>query len=64
MTGDLGADRIVAVGLLTAGELARLGLGLDRVWPIDDAPCFEGLIAAIDAADRRFKEGAGAAGAG
>ncbi|MBV9841217.1 MAG: hypothetical protein JOY99_06750 [Sphingomonadaceae bacterium] len=49
-------QRIVAVGLLTATELARLGLGFDRAWPIDQTPCFDGLLRAIDEADRRLRQ--------
>ena len=43
---------IVAVGLLTADDLARLGSAFNRAWPVDHAPCFEGLLLAIDEADR------------
>ena len=46
------ANRIVAVGLLTEHELKLLGEGFSRVWPVDETPCFEGLIRAIDEADR------------
>jgi hypothetical protein len=40
-------------------------VGFSRAWPIDDAPCFEGLLEAIDDAERevwrvRDKEAAGA----
>jgi len=42
------------VGLLTEQELHLLGAGFDRVWPVDQAPCFEGLLAAIDEADRKL----------
>ena len=44
--------RIVAIGLLTQEELARLGPAFSRAWPVDEAPCFEGLLEAIDDADR------------
>ena len=43
---------IVAVGLLTNDDLETLGSAFDRVWPVDCAPCFEGLLQAIDDADR------------
>jgi hypothetical protein len=43
---------IVAIGLLTADDLQVLGSAFDRAWPVDDAPCFEGLLLAIDEADR------------
>ena len=48
-------DRIVAVGLLTQGDLALLGPAFDRAWPIDETPCFTGLLEAIDEADRDLK---------
>lgn len=51
MTGD----RIVAVGLLTEFDLNRLGDTFTRLWPVDDVPCFEELLAAIDEADRQLQ---------
>ena len=45
---------IVAVGLLTASDLQRLGSNFNRAYPIDDAPRFSELLAAIDEADRDF----------
>jgi hypothetical protein len=47
--------QIVAVGLLTAHELQLLGAGFSRAWPIDHAPCFEGLLQAIDEAERELR---------
>lgn len=47
-------ERIVAVGLLTQRNLDRLGRSLDRVWPIDETPCFSALLQAIDEADREI----------
>jgi hypothetical protein len=44
--------QIVAVGLLTKHELKLLGQGFSRAWPIDATPCFEGLLLAIDEAER------------
>ena len=46
--------RIVAIGLLTQEDLTTLGSAFDRAWPVDAAPCFEGLLEAIDEADRRL----------
>ena len=43
---------IVAIGLLTAEDLARLGPAFELAWPVDHAPCFSGLLQAIDEADR------------
>ena len=51
MTGD----RIIAVGLLTEFDLNRLGDTFTRLWPVDDVPCFEELLAAIDEADRQLQ---------
>ena len=50
----MGEQRIVAVGLLTEHELRLLGTGFSRVWPVDQTPCFEGLLQAIDEADRQI----------
>ena len=44
--------RIVAIGLLTQDDLTRLGSAFDRAWPVNEAPCFQGLLEAIDEADR------------
>jgi hypothetical protein len=45
----------VAIGLLTEHDLALLGEGFSRAWPIDETPCFEDLIKAIDEADRALR---------
>lgn len=45
-------DRIVAVGLLTEADVARLGPTFDRIWPVEEAPEFEELLRAIDEADK------------
>jgi hypothetical protein len=47
------SDRIVAVGLLSQRDLEALGAGLMRVYPVEDAPCFDDLLKAIDAAEAR-----------
>lgn len=44
--------RIVAIALVTRDELARLGPAFRRAWPVEDGPCFAGLLQAIDEADR------------
>lgn len=46
--------QIVAVGLLTQDELQLLGAGFKRAWPVDESPCFQGLLEAIDDADREL----------
>ena len=48
-------ERIVAVGLLTRGDVQRLGDNFKRLWPVDETPCFAGLLEAIDAADREVR---------
>lgn len=48
-------EQIVAVGLLTRNDLTLLGPSFDRLWPIEEAPHFRGLLRAIDEADRRLK---------
>jgi hypothetical protein len=45
-------DRIVAVGLLTSRDVEMLGPTFERLWPVEDTPCFSGLLKAIDEADR------------
>jgi hypothetical protein len=44
--------RIVAVALLTQQELDGLGATFTRAWPVEETPCFDGLLRAIDDADR------------
>lgn len=48
--------QIVAVALLTERELASLGASFDRAWPVEETPCFNGLLEAIDRADKQFHE--------
>jgi hypothetical protein len=50
----LANERIVAVGLLTQREVDLLGQGFSRLWPVDDTPCFQDLLQAIDDADREL----------
>jgi hypothetical protein len=49
-------DRIVAIGLLTRRELNLLGAAFDRAWPVEEAPDFQGLLRAIDEADRKLQQ--------
>jgi hypothetical protein len=49
-------DRIVAVALLTRNDVRLLGPSFDRLWPVDETPCFGGLLEAIDEAERRLAE--------
>lgn len=51
------ADRIVAVGLLTARDLEMLGSGFRRVFPIDQGAEFQDLLHAIDEAVERVEGG-------
>lgn len=46
--------RIAAVALVTERELQLLGVGFSRAWPVDETPCFQGLLEAIDEADRQI----------
>jgi hypothetical protein len=48
------ARHIVAVALLAQPELQGLGSAFDRAWPLDEVPCFSGLLEAIDEADRQL----------
>ena len=49
-------DRVVAVGSLDRNDVALLGPSFERLWPVEDAPHFRGLLEAIDEADRRYRE--------
>lgn len=49
-------ERIVAVGLLTGHDLSLLGPTFDRAWPVEEAPAFNELLRAIDAADRKLEQ--------
>ena len=49
-------ERIVALGLLTQHDLSLLGHSFTRLWPVEDARCFEGLIEAIDEAERGLQQ--------
>ena len=48
-------EQIVAVGLLTTNDVRLLGPSFDRLWPVEEAPHFGGLLRAIDEADRRLR---------
>lgn len=54
MTRDEEDQAIYAVALLTRSELTSLGPAFERAWPVENAPCFGELLAAIDDADRSF----------
>jgi hypothetical protein len=49
-------DRIVAVALLTQRDVDLLGPTFERLWPVDEAPCFPELLRAIDEAERELRE--------
>ncbi len=51
----MSTERIIAVGLLSQSDLDRLGSRFTRVWPVDETPCFSGLLQAIDETDREFR---------
>lgn len=46
--------QIIAIGLLTRDEVRLLGPTFDRLWPVDETPCFSELLRAIDEADREL----------
>ena len=48
-------DRIIAVGLLSVRDVQVLGPTFDRLWPIEETPCFSQLLQAIDDADRKLR---------
>jgi len=49
---DNSGERVIAIGLLTQRDVELLGPAFARLWPIDETPCFDGLLVAIDEADR------------
>ena len=49
-------EKIVAIALLTQGDLKRLGGTLAKVWPVHNAPEFEELLQAIDDAERHVSK--------
>jgi len=51
----MSTERIIAVGLLSQSDLDRLRTCFARLWPVDETPCFSGLLQAIDEADREFQ---------
>jgi hypothetical protein len=53
------AKPIVAVGLLTQRDIDLLGPTFDRLWPVDETPCFSQLLQAIDDAERLSRNGVG-----
>lgn len=55
-------EPIVAIGLLTQRDLDILGAGFQRAFPIDESPCFEDLLTAIDVADNKRRGFATTAG--
>lgn len=54
MTREEEDEAIYAVALLTRSELTSLGPAFARAWPIEKAPCFDDLLAAIDEADQSY----------
>ncbi len=44
-------EKIIAVGFLTRSDLERLGPTFERAYALDETPCFDELLAAIDKAD-------------
>lgn len=48
-------EGVVAVGLLSRHDLALLGPGFDRLYPVLPDPGFADLLIAIDEADDRFR---------
>ena len=58
-------EQIIAIGLLTQGDVDRLGPTFRRLYPVDETPCFGELLAAIDEADRRvWRDRDGGSGGG
>ena len=49
-------ERIVAIGLLTEGDVRRLGETFTRLWPVDQTTDFSELLRAIDEAEERHRQ--------
>lgn len=52
-------ERIVAIGLLTEGDVRQLGDTFTRLWPVDQTTDFSELLQAIDEAEERHRQGNG-----
>ncbi len=52
----MSGDKIIAMGLLTQNDLIRLGDTFNRAWPVNEVPCFDELLRAIDEADETIHE--------
>ena len=50
----MSGERVIAVGLLMKRDVDMLGHDFKRIWPVDETPCFSGLLEAIDEADRQI----------
>lgn len=49
-------EGIVAVGLLTRNDIEVLGPSFTRLWPVEETRRFDGLLRAIDDADREIRQ--------
>ena len=49
-------ERIVAIGLLTKGDVQRLGETFTRLWPVDQSTDFSELLQAIDDAEEGHRQ--------
>ena len=49
-------ERIVAIGLLTKGDVQRLGETFTRLWPVDQTTDFSELLRAIDKAEEAHRQ--------
>jgi hypothetical protein len=49
-------ERIVAIGLLTKGDVQRLGETFTRLWPVDQTTDYSELLRAIDEAEERHRQ--------
>ena len=54
-------EKIIAVGLLTQRDLAVLGAGFRRAFPIEQCGDFDSLLRAIDEADGSLRKSGGRA---
>lgn len=48
-------ERITCAGTSSRCGAELIGVALDRLWPVEEAPHFDPLLRAIDHADEKFR---------
>jgi len=47
---------LVSIGLLDRNDARLLNPSFEQIWPLEETPCFDGLLRMIDQADRQSNE--------